>query len=429
MSPKLSAIDSTELLEEALGVWRACPPAPPRLPRRFDETRQAAGELQMTQFLGGLQAELRSIPRTRAERQGVHQRITAAFTAFGRGCLGLDDAQMALLLQGGLSSIGTAMARQARLFDTNVSLTDVLQASRNAWTACGLQMLFGRPMGLTSSIFAYSMLYPYSDNYMDDPGVDADEKRGFSQRFARRLAGAEVEAANAREAAIWRLVGLIEDEYQRSEHSAVYASLGLIQNAQERSLLLMRNGSSAQVDVARLSFAKGGTSVLADAYLAAGRPTPAQARFAFHWGVLLQLADDLQDVEEDRQAGLRTVFTQAAGHGTLDECTSRTLSFAHWVMGLLDELPGVNHGALSGLIRRSSLSLIVRSVGEAAELYSPEFLAAMEAQSPFRFAFLNESRRQFEARSGLLLQLFEAFLAGEPDEPAFPWLPSSLMPR
>lgn len=429
MSPKLSAIESTELLEEALGVWRACPPEPPPLPRRFDETRQAEGERQMTRFLGGLHAELRSIPRTRAERQGVHQRITAAFSAFGREGLGLDDAQMGLLLHGGLSSIGTAMARQARLFDTNVSLTDVLQASRNAWTACGLQMLFGRPMGLTPSIFAYSMLYPYSDNYMDDPGVDAAEKRGFSQRFARRLAGAEVEAANPREAAIWRLVALIEGEYPRYGHAAVYASLGLIQHAQEQSLLLMRSGAQADVDVARLSFAKGGTSVLADAWLAAGQPAPAQARFAFHWGVLLQLADDLQDVEEDRQAGVRTVFTQAARHGTLDECTSRTLFFAQWVMGLLDQLPGADHGVLSGLIRRSSLSLIVRSAGEAGDLYSPRYLAAMESQSPFRFTFLNELRRQFEARSGLLIQLFEAFLAGEPDEPAFPWLPSSLMPR
>ncbi|HEY3439950.1 MAG TPA: hypothetical protein VGK29_04335 [Paludibaculum sp.] len=429
MSPNPSAIDSTDLIDEALGVWRACPLAPPCLPRRFDETRQAEGERQMTRFLGGLQAELRSIPRTRTERQGVHQRITAAFAAFGRDGLGLDDAQMALLLHGGLSSIGTAMARQARLFDAAVSLPDVLQASRNAWTACGLQMLFGRPMCLTPSIFAYSMLYPYSDNYMDDPGVGAADKRGFSRRFALRLAGAAVEASNEREADIWRLVGLIEGEYQRCEHSAVYASLAMIQHAQEQSLLLMRNGAPPGVDVARLSFAKGGTSVLADAYLAAGQPTSAQARFAFHWGILLQLADDLQDVEEDRQAGVRTVFTQAAEHGTLDQCTSRTLFFAQWVMRLLDDLPGADHGALIGLIRRSSLSLIVRSVGEAGGLYSPEYLAAMESQSPFRFAFLNHSRQQFEERSGLLIQLFEAFLAGEPDEPAFPWLPSSLMPR
>ena len=371
------------------------------------------------------------MPRTRAARQSVHQRITVGFTAFGRAGLGLDEAQLNLLLHGGLSSIGTEMVRQARRFDANVSLPDVLQASRNAWTACGLQLLFGRTMRLTPAIFAYSMLYPYSDNYLDDPAIDGSEKRGFSARFGQRLAGAEVQPSNARESAIWRLVALIEGEYPRVEFAQVFASLGLIQRAQEQSLLLMRNGAApaTAVDVARLSFEKGGTSVLADAYLAAGTPDPPQARFAFHWGVLLQLADDLQDVDEDRRAGVQTVFTQAAERTTLDDCTSRTMYFAQWVMGLLAELPGADGGALPGLIRRSSLSLIVRSAGEAAPLYSADYLAAMEGQSPFRFSFLNETRRQLQPRNGLMMQLFEAFLAGDADEPAFPWLPSSLMPR
>lgn len=431
MSPNQPWISSAGLLDEALAVWRACPSNPPHLERRFSESQQAEGEAQLARFSGALQAELRSIPRTRAERQSTHQRITAGFAAFGRVGLGLNEDQLRLLLQnGGLSSVGTELARQARRFDPAVSLMDVLQANRNAWTACGLQMLFGRPMRLTPAIFAYSMLYPYSDNYMDDPAIAGAEKRGFSMRFGQRLAGVDVPPSNGRESAIWRLVALIEGEYCRPEYPQVFASLALIQRAQEQSLRLIRNGAQDDgVDVTRLSFAKGGASVLADAYLAAGTLEPAQARFAFHWGVLLQLADDLQDVEEDRRAGVRTVFTQDAQLTTLDESTSRTLCFAQWVMNLLDELPAAEGGALNGLIRRSSLSLLVRSAGEAAPLYSPGYLAAMEGQSPFRFSFLNEMRTQFQQRSSLMMQLFEAFLAGDPEEPAFPWLPSSLMPR
>ena len=84
MSPHPTAIDPTDLLEEALGVWRACPANLPRPQRRFSESQQAEGERHMARFLGGLQTELRSMPRTRAERQSVHQRITAEFAAFGR---------------------------------------------------------------------------------------------------------------------------------------------------------------------------------------------------------------------------------------------------------------------------------------------------------------------------------------------------------
>lgn len=52
-----------------------------------------------------------------------------------------------------------------------VTTKDILQASRNAWTARALQMLLGRDMGLTPAIFAYSMFYPYADNYLDDPAT------------------------------------------------------------------------------------------------------------------------------------------------------------------------------------------------------------------------------------------------------------------
>jgi len=32
------------------------------------------------------------------------------------------------------------------------------------------------------------MLYPYTDNYLDDPSVSREEKLGFSNRFGQRLA-------------------------------------------------------------------------------------------------------------------------------------------------------------------------------------------------------------------------------------------------
>lgn len=53
----------------------------------------------------------------------------------------------------------------------------------------------------------------------------------------------------------------------------------------------------------------------------------------------------------------------------------------------------------------------------------------LEIHSLFRFAFLSLQRKRLAQKSGLLARLFEAFLEGEDDEPAFPPLPSSLLPR
>ncbi len=423
------------LLDEALALWRACPETRPDLGPPSPPQQQSANEPFLERFIQSLHSELQRLPNTRAQRSETHQRITAAFTTFGRSALGFSDEHLHLLLGNGFSSIGTQMARRARSFDPSVPLDDILQASRNAWTACGLQVLFGRSMDLTPSIFAYSMLYPYSDNYMDDPQVDSTEKRGFSARFRQRLSGELPDPANTHEATIWRLVSLIEDQYPRLSQPGVYDSLLAIHHAQEQSLRLRKSVCCSPREIEALSFEKGGTSVLADAWLAAA-PTPdsadasdLQLKFAFLWGILLQLGDDLQDLREDLSSGTLTVFSNAASHQPLDALTNRTLHFARHVMALMAQLPGPPPTALMQLIRRSSLSLIIRAAGEGAEYYTPEYLQFLESHSPFRFAFLEERRRRIADRNILLARLFEAFLSGDSDEPAFPWLPNSLLPR
>ena len=419
-----------EWLEESIALWRASPAVLPGLKQPFTAEEQTHRERHLEQFLRSIELELRSLPRTRSERQASRQRMTSAFVRFAGAGLELEEPHVDLLLGGGFSAIGTELARQARRFDPNVSTTDILQASRNAWTACALQVLLGRSMHLTPSIFAYSMLYPYTDNYLDDPSVSREEKLGFSSRFGYRLAGADAAPATSREITIWQLIGLIERQYDRTAWPQIFTSLLAIHRAQNSSISLLRRGLGSQgIDVVKLSFDKGGASVLTDGYLAAGSLSREQAQFVFGWGVLLQLADDLQDVRQDHEDGMLTVFSEIAGREPLDELTSRTLQFADRVMHQMETLPGPDCRALRDMIERSSRSLLIRSAGDVPEFYSKDYLARLEVHSPFRFSFVNERRRQLASRSGLLNRLFEAFLQGDADEPAFPLLPSSLMPR
>jgi hypothetical protein len=242
---------------------------------------------------------------------------------------------------------------------------------------------------------------------------------------------------NERETNIWRLVALIEDEHPRAARPQVFDSLLRIHQAQQESLRLMRRGATPEpVDILGLSFRKGGASVLADGVLARGSLCAAEARFVYNWGVFLQLADDLQDVREDSRDGVLTLFSDIAGREPLDELTNRTFQFARGVMAQMEQLPssgaaapGPRLRALQELIRGSATSVLIRSAGEAGDLYSHGYLSELETHSPFRFAFLTDRRQQMARRSALLGRLFEAFLAGEDDEPVFPLLPSSLLPR
>ena len=300
-------------------------------------------------------------------------------------------------------------------------MPDIIQACRNAWTACGLQSLLGERMEITPSILGYSLLYPYSDNYLDCEDVSAEAKLRFSQRFRERLRGERLFAHDEREAAVWVLVELIEAQYPRARYPQVYNCLLAIHRAQEESMAQSRScDRCSDAEVLRMSCAKGGSSVLADACLVNGRLSEQESRFAFEWGVLLQLGDDLQDVQEDLQCGSVTLFSRAAAQGSpLDDLVTQLLRFSERVGSGMDHLPNGTQ-VLKNLLRMSWRSLILGAVEESYQFFSPGFIAEAECCSPFRFDFLRARRKRLTSRRGLYATVFDAFLeAREGDKDNF----------
>jgi len=391
--------------------WRQADPAPPGFLPSYPAREQARREEHLDRYLEAVEAELRAAPRSRPEQAAADERLTAAFRLFAREALGFEDRHLDLLLEGGFTETGRDFARAARLFDPSISAGDVFQASRNVWTTNGLQIILGQPARLTPAIFGYSMLYPCTDNYLDHPGVSRADKNAFSRRFGDRLAGGRMEPGGRHEEQAWALVGLIESQYRRAEHPEVFASLTAIHRAQERSLELHRAAGAGAGDVLEIIFEKGGASVLADAWLAAGTLAPIAAEFAFAWGVALQLGDDLQDVAADARDGIRTVFTEAAGREALDAAANRAFHFGARVLADLDGIAAEAPPAIRELIRTSFFMLLTWAVGEARQFYSAAYVRELERRSPFTFECLRSRRRRFTRSRGLLERLTGAFSA------------------
>lgn len=413
---------------QAGAMWNRCalrflPPLP-----RLTTGEQRKREKAYDEGLRAVQREARRAPRTPAGRLLMQERVVAVFPGFAATALGL-DGEAAQLLTRSFLPLGTGLARWARAFDPTLSMADTIQACRNAWTCGGMQALLGQPMELTPSTLAYSLLYPYSDNYLDQPGLGSQDKLRFSERFRLRLNGQHLSAQNPRESAIWALVQLIEQQYPRAEYPQVFQSLLDIHQAQEDSIRQLKQsaGCLPSIDpseLLRITCAKGGTSVLADAYLAQPWLTPEEIGFSFDWGVLLQLGDDLQDVQEDFDRGSLTLFTQALANGLLlDDLVLQLLHFSDAVASRMDRLP---HGtpSLKHLLRMSWRSLILMAVANARKFLSPAFLAQLETCSSFRFNFLRARNQKLDDRASLFPVIFDAFLeAGEdghggPTQPA-----------
>jgi hypothetical protein len=396
-----------EAWQQSEGLWNSSP-------RHYTPTEQAGREKAYDRALREVRREATKASRTHSASAAgqIEQRLVASFARFAAAALDLDDAAIGLLTRHFLP-IGTQLARWARKFDSSLSTGDIIQASRNAWTACGLQPLLGAPMELTPAILAYSLLYPYTDNYLDQQHISRGEKLRFSEKFRCRLRGERLSPVNHHERSVWTMVQLIEEQYPRDRYPAVFESLLAIHCAQEQSLAQLGNvGRITEQDLLRISCFKGGTSVLADAFLVHGHLTAQQSRFAFEWGVLLQLGDDLQDVHEDLERASDTLFTRAVRSGCrLDDLASQLLNFSDVVAAQMIALP---HGdeTHNALLRMSWRSLILMAVAQAHECFSPAMLDDLERCSPFRFAFLRSRRETLDGDSGLIERLFQILLAG-----------------
>jgi len=408
--------------------WNSCvnlpmPPAP-----LYGAAEHARRESAFDRSLAVVEREIKRAPRNKTGRLAMQDRLVSSFGSFAAAALDLRDEAIHLITNEFLPA-GTQLARWARRFDPSLSRPDIVQACRNAWTACGLQPLLGEPIGITPSILGYSLLYPYTDNYLDRPEVSADAKLQFSARFRQRLRGAEIEPLNRRETALWALVELIEGQFPRELFPQVFDSLLAIHGAQEASIAQLRRDALVDhAEVLRISCAKGGSSVLADACLARGWLREEEARFSFAWGVLLQLGDDLQDLREDLERGSATIFSRAASQSKpLDAAAIQLLNMSESVVAEMAGLPNASK-MLKNLLQMSWRSLIIGAVANAPAFFSPGFLTEAEARSPFRFAFLRERQKKLASRAGLYEAMFSAFIESQEESDSSPSLAKCELP-
>jgi hypothetical protein len=380
-------------------LWAATPAELPSLgPEtgwrcRFSNARAAA------RLIDGLAAEADRLPEEPAEKRAWQQRVRETLQEFGAARLGWPAGYRRLLFADGFYASALAFVREARACHPELPTDSLWQGLRNVLIGNSLQVLLDREVALRPGLFAYSMLYPLTDNLLDDPAVSAGEKRAFNERFGRRLAGRPTEVCGSRDAAVFALVARVEEEFPRATFPDVHESLLAIHRAQGRSLVQQDEPGLTDDEILAISCEKGGTSVLADLYLVTGRPSPPEESFAFGFGVFLQLLDDLQDVGPDLDAGHQTLFTRAARVGSLDEPTMRLARFIDAVLDGAEAISGPERADRRDLIRRNCRMLLVGAVSEQPARFTRRFRRDLERRWPLSLRAMRRLRRRAEERA------------------------------
>jgi hypothetical protein len=392
-------------------LWWELDTHPPVLDVTYSLRDKFPREKTLEAFLNDLIHDLSETPRTRSHLTAARERIVKRARYLAVSALDFQPDQLDVIERNHFAETAVEFVEKSRQFDPQISAEDIFQGGRNAWSMNLLQYVMGRPVEVTPAILAYSLMYPYSDNYLDDPALSQATKMNFSQRFGQRLLDSSVQPANTVEEKIFDLVAMVEGQYSHSEFPQVWDSLIAIHAAQTRSLGLLNRPISPYegADVLDISFEKGGTAVLADGYLVAGELTVAQQDFLYGYGVFTQLMDDQEDIQQDWESGQTTIFSQTARAWPLDAVTNRMFSLGHVVLDKMDcfDAPGLED--FRSLLRRAIDLLLVDAAGRHYRFYTRPYLKQIETYLPYRYSFMRRLHHRMAKRNlslGTLIGVF-----------------------
>lgn len=400
--------------EELREIWYTCDQGSLSIPVEFSSGKKRENEERVSELLAWLEKQL-SLKKSDPEEQKQKSfEAGERLKEFSGKVFDLSDEQTNCFHDLGIDQVSGEFYRQARSFDPKMDTSDIYQASRNVWTSNYLQALLDLPIQLTPALFAYSMLYPVSDNYLDDPRLSRAEKIAFNERFYAWLTGAVVKPMNANEQQVLDLVKMIESQYRREQYPQVFDSLLAIHAAQDRSMRMPESPVPPYlVDVLGVTFSKGGTSVLADGVLAAGELNVVEMGIIFNFGAFAQLMDDQEDMASDLQKNALTIFTDAARIGKADLVARRLFCFAHQVLQGMEYFDHERVRPLKQMSMKGIDLLMIDGILRMEKYYSKAYLAELEPHFPVHFKFMRKVRTELMKRKITLDRVLGLFMTGE----------------
>ncbi len=161
---------------------------------------------------------------------------------------------------------------------------------------------------------------------------------------------------------------------------------------------------------------EGGTSVIADGFLVAGKLDEKQRQFLYDYGAWLQLLDDLQDTAVDFSDGLRTCFSGAENKQELEMLAGKVFHLGFQIMDEVDWLNTCDTEAFKMLMKKSIDLFLIGAVWSNRKYFSRSFVRSMEEFSPLHFSYVRNRRAVLASLRQLILRNMGSFMPGIPSE-------------
>lgn len=279
--------------------------------------------------------------------------------------------------------------KTVRQFSPELRFDEIGQAIRNYIVYAMFKVIHQVESGFSKAGFGYSMLYPFTDNYIDSGEPSSDKKKEYNQLIRDKILGKEVHPSCIHHERTCDLLQAIASDYPREKDDRIYTLLLMMLEAQEESLRQQRSDQLlSEEERLNISLWKGGISVLVDRFLVNKELTSQDLHFYLGFGFFLQLADDLQDIGEDSQMGYQTLFTVSLNKEREEKLVNKLLHFLHHIM----EAYSAENDTFKNFVMASSDQLVLTSMFRSKDFFTSKYQSLLEQFLPVTGSYLETAR-------------------------------------
>lgn len=419
---------TSRILPQVRSLWLAADTAFPDFLPTVIPDRKAANESWLMQSIQLMQKQMKSFPgpcsgplrflRKRRIKRWMQKMLTLSdHLLLTEPVLGIRSCMSSDTLSA-FQENTRCFLRQVRSFAPDMTPEDMGQALRNFMVYAIFREQNGLPPSCPSSIFGYSMLYPYTDNFLDDPQRSMEEKKHYNLFIRKKISGQPIPAVSVHEEKTALLLDAIADAYPakvlRHTDDAgadIRQGLLLMLEAQEISQRQCASPELTGQDILDISIYKGGLSVLIDRCFIDLPLTEEDVFFYFGFGFLLQLCDDLQDIGQDKETGSRTLLSICDAFPDTEAAVNRIFSYT---AALFKYCPGKN-AAFRAFLLQNCYELILSSAIGSATWFDPSYPKKLESFLPVSLAFMEEQKSRIPAafpvsNQAQVMEMLDVFL-------------------
>lgn len=185
-----------QLKNNSLSLWWKADIQLSKFKKKISFSDKLSNEMKVEKFRKKLFKLLHEVPVNENEQENWRDKVLSFIKGFESSITGHEESIIDFFMGKGYPKATEEFIHEVKGFDPTMNVYDIFQAIRNVWIMNSIQILFDMKVELTPSVFAYSMLYPYSDNYLDDTRISIEDKEVFNHKFRKWLYGEQAEPSS-----------------------------------------------------------------------------------------------------------------------------------------------------------------------------------------------------------------------------------------